>query len=104
MGPFPVDPDEQNQLWLQMLENVGEDVRVREAHRAWLCARDLSAQAVLFLVIFGSGTLIIGIPLSAGAWYLGVLLVASMASIVAARNRGVRFVRTVLAVSFHRTE
>ena len=103
-GPFPVDPDEQNQLWLQMLEDVGEDVRVREAHRAWLFARDLSAQAVLFLVIFGSGTLIIGIPLSAGAWYLGVLLVVSMASIVAARNRGIRFVRTVLAVAPHRPE
>lgn len=98
-GPFPNDPGKQNRLWYKIYRSVEQEIRVREAHRAWLFARDLSAYTVLFLVIFGVATLISKTPLSVGGWYLAALFTQSAAVIVAARNCGVRFVRTVLAVA-----
>ena len=102
-GPFPSDPDKQNRRWYQIFTSVEQEIRVREAHRAWLRSRDFSAYAALFLGIFGSATLISETILSVSGWYLAGLIIQSATTVTAARNHGVRFVGTVLTVASQRS-
>lgn len=98
-GPFPSDPDEQNRLWYQIYTSMRQEARVREAHRSWLFARDLSAYSFQFLVIFGIGALASDAILSTVSRYLLGIFVQYVATMIAARNYGNRFVRTVLSVA-----
>ena len=98
-GAFPADPVEQNRLWYRIYKSVEQEIRVYEAHRAWLFSRDLAAYAVLFLAIFGIVTLISDAPWTIAGWYLVGLAVQCLAVMIAARTYGVRFVRTVLAIA-----
>ena len=100
-GVFPDDPAEQNRLWYRIFKDVENEVRVYEAHRAWLFARDLTAFSVLFLVIFGTATVISDVPWTTAWYYLSFLAVQYLATMITARNLGIRFVRTVLAVASH---
>ena len=98
-GAFPDDPVEQNRLWYRIYKNVEEEIRVHEAHRAWLFSRDIAAYAVLFLAFFGIGTLISDTPWTSARWYLVGLAGQYLLAIAAARTYGVRFVRTVLTIA-----
>ena len=98
-GAFPDDPVEQNRLWYRIYKNVEKEIRVHEAHRAWLFSRDIAAYAVLFLTFFGIATLISDIPWTSAWWYLVGLAGQYLLAIAAARTYGVRFVRTVLAIA-----
>ena len=100
-GVFPDDPVEQNRLWYRMLQHVKNEVRVYEAHRAWLTARDLTAFSFLFLTFLGTATLISDIPWNTAWYYLSILAIQYLVMMITARNLGVRFVRTVLAVASH---
>ncbi|MCY3769203.1 MAG: hypothetical protein OXG56_07570 [Gammaproteobacteria bacterium] len=100
-GTFPEDPVEQNRLWYRVYRSVEKEIRVHEAHRAWLLSRDLTAYTILFLIIFGTATLLSNAPWAIEWWYLTALAVQCLTAIVAARTYGVRFVRTVLAVASH---
>ena len=98
-GVVPNDPAEQNRLWYRIYRSVEKEIRVHEAHRAWLFSRDLTAYTVLFFVIFGIVTLV-SYPLwPIGWWYLVGLATQYLTAMTAARNYGARFVRTVLAVA-----
>ena len=44
-GAFPAAPIAQNRLWYRIYRSVEDEIRVREAHRAWLFARDLRVRA-----------------------------------------------------------
>ena len=98
-GGFPDDPSEQNRLWYRIYRNVEREIRVHEAHRAWLFARDLTSFSVLFFVIFGISIQITDTPWSTVLIYLAVLATQYLASLITARNFGARFVCTVLAVA-----
>lgn len=98
-GAFPDDPVEQNRLWYRIYKNVEKEIRVHEAHRAWLFSRDIAAYAVLFLTFFGIATLISDIPWTSAWWYLVGLAGQYLLAIAAARTYGVRFVRTVLTIA-----
>lgn len=98
-GAFPADPAEQNRLWYRIYKSVEQEIRVYEAHRAWLLSRDLTAYAVLFLAILGITTLISNAPWTIAGWYLVGLAVQYLAVMITARTYGVRFVRTVLAIA-----
>ena len=98
-GPFPDQPDQQNVLWYGIYRSVEHDIRVKEAHRVWLYARDLTAYAALFLSIMGMAALILGTPVASIAWYLPALAVQYLATMILARKLGVRLVRTVLAIA-----
>lgn len=98
-GAFPDDPVEQNRLWYRIYKNVEEEIRVHEAHRAWLFSRDIAAYAVLFLAFFGIATLISDTPWTSARWYLVGLAGQYLLAIAAARTYGVRFVRTVLTIA-----
>jgi len=98
-GPLPDQPDQQNILWYQIYRSVEYDVRVHEAHRAWLYARDLTAYAALFVSILGSAAVILATPLASIVWYLPTLALQYLVTMIAAHKLGVRFVRTVLAIA-----
>ena len=98
-GTLPNDPTDENRLWYRIYRSVENEIRVHEAHRAWLFSRDLTAYAVLFLAILGISTLISDTPWAIKWRYLFVLAVQYVATMAAARAYGVRFVRTVLAVA-----
>ena len=98
-GVLPDDPAEQNRLWYRIFRDVENEVRVYEAHRGWLIARDLTGFSFLFLVIFGTATLISDVPWTTASFYLSILAVQYLATMITARNLGIRFVRTVLAVA-----
>ena len=103
-GVFSDDPVEQNRLWYRIFGSVEQDIRVHEAHREWLFSRDLTAYTVLFLVAFGTATLVSGRLGPMGWWYLIGLATQYLAVMTAARNYGIRFVRTVLAVASQRDQ
>ena len=98
-GAFPNSPTDQNRLWYRIYMSVDGQVRVREAHLAWLFARDLTAYSALFVVLLGPATICTDAPWSVAFWYLIGLSIQYLAAMTAARTFGVRFVRTVLAVA-----
>ena len=100
-GTLPTEPDQQNRLWYRIYRSVDHEIRVHEAHRAWLFSRDLAAYAILFLSIFGCATVISDASWTVTAWYLSALAIQWLTITLAARTYGVRFVRTVLAVASH---
>lgn len=100
-GPFPEDPDQQNRLWYRMYKGVEQDIRVQEAHRAWLFSRDLTALSLVFLGIFGVATLFVDYSWGAKQWYLLALLAQYTVMMLSARTYGIRFVRTVLTLTSH---
>ena len=98
-GPLPTDPDQQNRLWYRIYKSTDHEIRVHEAHRAWLFSRDLAAYTVLFLCIFGFASVISDAQWTVTAWYLSALALQWLTTTLAARTYGIRFVRTVLAIA-----
>ena len=98
-GPLPQAPRDQNALWYRMYEHVESEFRVHEANRAWLLSRDLTSYAVVFLPCLGLPTLVMDTPEMAASWYLAFLFLQCLLIMVAARNYGIRFVCTVLAIA-----
>ena len=98
-GAFPNNPTDQNRLWYRIYMSVDGQVRVHEAHRSWLFARDLTAYSALFVVLLGSATVFTNAPWGVVSLYLSGLAIQYLAAMTAARTFGVRFVRTVLAVA-----
>ena len=98
-GAFPNSPTDQNRLWYRIYMSVDGQIRVQEAHRAWLFARDLTAYFALFVVLLGPATVFTDAPWFVACWYLSGLAIQYLAAMTAARTFGVRFVRTVLAVA-----
>ena len=98
-GPFPTDPLDQNKLWYRIYKCFEQEVRVNESHRAWLFSRDLTAFAVLFLIILGFAAVISDAKTSVALSYTFALMVQWLTVTIAAKNYGVRFVRTVLTIA-----
>ena len=98
-GELPINAPEQNHLWYRMLKKHETDIRVSEAHYRWLITRDLTSFAFLFLIFLGGATISVEFSRATSSIYLLLLGLQYLACMVAARNYGVRFVRTVLAVA-----
>ncbi len=95
---LPTDPSEQNRLWYKMYTDNESDVRVRDAHRNWLFARDLTGFSTLFLILFGGGAIVISLT---NWWYFALLATQYTLLVWSGRIYGGRFVTTVLAVASH---
>jgi hypothetical protein len=95
---LPSAPAEQNSLWYKLYRWVDGDVPVAEAHRSYLLFRDMTAMSALLLLLVPSALYL------SGAREASLLIAAALfggqylATAVAARNSGVRFVTNVLAV------
>ena len=98
-GNFPEDPIAQNRLWYQIYESFSGDTRVREAHRAWLFSRDLTALALLFLCFFGVTAFFSDASWTTSSLYVAALAVQYATTMIAARIQGIRFVLQVLVVA-----
>ncbi|WP_407114571.1 hypothetical protein [Bradyrhizobium sp. LMG 9283] len=98
VGPFPTAPSEQNALWYKLYKLVEGDPRVLQVHRLFLLTRDYAGIAFMLLIVLGGiGTMAMQTYRTALV-YAGALLAQFVLSAIAARNYGVRFVNTVLAL------
>ena len=98
-GVLPEGPIAQNRLWYQIYKSFSADISVREAHRAWLFSRDLTALALLFLCFFGVAALFSDASWTASGLYLAALAAQYAMVTIAARTQGIRFVQQVLVVA-----
>ena len=98
-GPLPEAPADQNRLWYRVFKQVETEVRVHEAHRAWLLSRDLTGYAALFFACLGIPTIIMDTPTTTAAWYIITLFSLYLLSMTAAQTYGNQLVRNVLAIA-----
>lgn len=97
-GPLPTAPRDQNALWYKMYKSVSSEPAVNQVHRAFLFTRDYACLAVFAFAILGVAGFM-QIPSRATAFgFLALLAAQFLLARRAARNHGVRFVTTVLAL------
>jgi len=97
-GELPTDPVEQNQLWYRIYLDVAKKPAVAQAHRAFLFARDYACLAAMMVVLLGIAGFIQIPSLGTSLVYFSLLLVQFLVVRQAAKNNGIRFVTTVLAI------
>ena len=96
--PLPTEAHAQNALWYRLYKTVADHPAIMQVHRKYLFTRDYAVGSFLLLVTLGP----------AGFWaipsretamlYAGLLLLQYLAARQAAKNHGIRFVTTVLAI------
>ena len=97
-GKLPVTAREQNALWYSLYKSVGSDPSVTQVHRAYLFTRDYTCLALFACAVLGVAGFL-QMPSSRTAFlYLALLIAQFLLARRAARNHGVRFVTTVLAL------
>ena len=95
-GALPTGPKTQNKLWYKIYRSNKEEIIVRNSHKAFLLARDLCAQAFLFLVF---SIVILFFSTVTHRWIYCLLAFAEFLLMLRlAQNNGRRFVRNVLAI------
>jgi hypothetical protein len=97
-GPLPKSPRDQNALWYRLYKTVENEPAVFQAHRNYLFTRDYAAASFMFLVILGAAGLWEIPSLTTALLYVALLIAQYLAVRHAAKNHGIRFVTTVLAI------
>lgn len=95
---LPSAPAEQNSLWYKLYRRVDGEVPVAEAHRSYLLFRDMSAMSALLLLFVPTALYFSGASCASLLIATALLGGQYLATAIAARNSGVRFVTNVLAV------
>jgi hypothetical protein len=99
LGQQPTEPTEQNSLWYRRIyKAVQNDPIILEVHKDFLFCRDYAALSLLFLIFLGSAGIYAISSTSTVIIYLSCLTIQFVASMLAARNYGIRFVTTSAAV------
>jgi len=97
-GPLPTEPREQNVVWYKLYRSIQNEAEIKNVHRWFLFARDYACIALLILLIMGIAGFFL-IPSTKTAWfYFAILLLQFLITLIAARNLGIRFCTTVLAL------
>jgi len=96
VGKFPEEPKEQNRVWYSLYQQYSNDDVIWGSHRDFLLARDLASLSFLFLLVFGSVSLLFGSSKYIFV-YLSYLVIQFLVLSLVARNYGNRFVCNVLA-------
>jgi hypothetical protein len=97
IGEFPALARDQNSLWYRLFQQVEAEPRVAQAHRHFLLFRDLAALSILLAIIAPAALHALGAGVAA-AWLAFALLGGQyVATAIAGRFHGVRFVCNVLA-------
>lgn len=99
LGPLPSDPRAQNAKWYELSRRYANALRVDEAHREFLLARDLCAISLVVSVVGPLSILILQANISWALLYFLVMAVHYLVLAVVAKNKGNRFVCNVLVES-----
>jgi len=97
-GDFPTAARDQNSLWYQLYRQVEADPAVAQAHRHFLLFRDLAALSLLLAIIAPVALFALGAGAAAAGLAVALFGVQYLATAVAGRFHGVRFVCNVLAL------
>jgi hypothetical protein len=97
-GTLPTDPKEQNALWYRLYTSVSNDESVSSVHQDFLLYRDYSVLSLLFLFVFGIAGFFFFTSLEGTLTYIAILIIQAFLTNNAARDRGKRFVTTVMAL------
>jgi len=98
VGEFPVDPKDQNAMWYKLYKKVDSDVTVAQAHRHFLLFRDLATVSLLLAPLSALILFALGADAVMSCIAFALLVVQYVATSVAARNNGERFVTNVLSL------
>lgn len=97
MKTIPKDPKEQNTSWHRLYKKYEEAPTVKNSHRNFLLARDLSTISLIF-AFFGTVGLIFGrVNLKVLLMYFFAMVAHYIAFAVTAQNHGKRFVCNVIS-------
>ncbi len=102
-GPLPTDPKKQNVFWYELYQSIQNDLRVAGIQKQFLFARDYTCFALLLLLIFGIGSFFL-VSTSTALIYISILTIQLLITWIAARNLGIRFCTTVLAIKSNEVE
>lgn len=97
IGPLPIAPAAQNAEWYRIYRQHRNDDAVLDANRRFLLFRDLATVSLLLAVGVPAALKLTGWEIAMGP-ASAVFAVQYLLSAVAARQAGIRFVRTVLAI------
>ena len=96
-APFPSEPDEQNALWAEWLNEFAHDARVRPAYGLYLFARDWTAVAVFMLLVVVPVALWLSEQPTGVLWYAVALLVQCVLARWLAQVQVEQLVMTVMS-------
>ena len=100
----PKEPIDQNAAWYGMYKKHSNKIRVFQAHRSFLLARDLATLTLLFMPVTLLAHLIWDTQLKMIWIHMAVLLLFFAGSVIASRNYGRRFVANVIVEELHSTK
>lgn len=98
LGPLPIEPVEQNRTWYGLYRSIRDEATVLGIHRDYLFYRDYGSAAVIMLFLLSAGALCFADHWQPIALYAVLLVIQAALAVRAARDRGRRFVTTVLAI------
>ena len=98
VGEVPALARDQNSLWYRLFQQVEADPRVAQAHRHFLLFRDLAALSLLLAIIAPVALYALGAGATAAGLAVALFSVQYLATALAGRFHGVRFVCNVLAL------
>jgi hypothetical protein len=98
LGTLPTSPQEQNALWYRLYKSVADESSVAEIHRNYLFTRDYAVVSFLCLLMLGPLGFLMIHSMNTAVTYIGSLALQYILTRQAARNHGIRFVTTVLAI------
>ncbi|MFC4706596.1 hypothetical protein [Paraburkholderia caffeinitolerans] len=98
IGEFPIEERDQNSTWYKLYKLVENDVAVVDSHQKYLMFRDIAAMSILLVPLVPLALYIYGNKPATIAWAAGLFALQYLASALAARNNGVRFVQNVLCI------
>jgi hypothetical protein len=97
-GTFPDAARDQNSLWYRLYRQVETDPAVAQAHRHFLLFRDLAALSLLLAILAPAALYALGGGATAAWLAVALFGVQYLATALAGRFHGVRFVCNVLAL------
>ncbi len=96
LGEISMDPIEQNRLWFNIYKGQADKPTIKESHRSYLLARDLTSIAFIFAFLGFLGLILFGHKFNWALLYFVVMSGHYGILAVTARNLGNRFVCNVL--------
>jgi hypothetical protein len=98
LGAPPTDPQEQNAVWYRLFKSIEDHPSVRQVHREFLFTRDYACIALMMALVLAPLSVVETPSFKVALIYTGLLILQFVLVVRAARQHGVRLVRTVLAL------